>query len=58
MAGIPEAHTPVIKPKLRFDFANLAKSATEDNNRSEHTRNRNLDAQIISHVMLNMGALR
>ena len=58
MAGIPEANKPVIKPKLRFDFANLAKSATEDSNGSEHIRNRNLDAQISSHVMLNMGALR
>lgn len=46
----------VVKPKPKFDFANLARSATEDTECLDCHRNQ--DAQIISHVMLNMGSLR
>lgn len=46
----------VLRPRPKFDFAHLAKSATEDSDCKDC--NRNQDAQIISHVMMNIGSLR
>ncbi|XP_021343451.1 protein odd-skipped-related 1-like isoform X2 [Mizuhopecten yessoensis] len=45
---------PVRKP--RFDFANLAKAATEGS--TDRRNGTDIEAQIISHVMMNIGSLR
>ncbi|XP_069106291.1 uncharacterized protein [Argopecten irradians] len=47
-------YVPVRKP--RFDFANLAKAATED--ATDKKDGTDIEAQIISHVMMNIGSLR
>ncbi|XP_045164044.2 protein odd-skipped-related 1-like isoform X2 [Mercenaria mercenaria] len=53
-----ESPSPV-KTKPKFDFANLAKSATEGDEECHHDRmSSNKDAQIFSHMMINAGSLR
>ena len=54
--NIIEAVTPV-KPRAKFDFAHLAKAATEDQERSTDLTTGG-DAQIFSRVMVNAGSLR
>ncbi|XP_060590977.1 protein odd-skipped-related 2-like isoform X2 [Ruditapes philippinarum] len=52
-----ESPSPV-KQKPKFDFANLAKSATEGNDSHHDKPPANTDAQIFSRMMINTGSLR
>jgi hypothetical protein len=47
-----------VKAKPKFDFANLAKSATEGNESHNDKPPANTDAQIFSRMMINTGSLR
>ncbi|KAL5013348.1 hypothetical protein ScPMuIL_007618 [Solemya velum] len=53
-----EESTVMVKPKPRFDFANLAKAVMEEDVKKTPKNTSSLEAKVISHVIANTGSLR